>query len=934
METNGRLLRLVAELRDELRQGGAGAPCAPVTLDSQLDRDLGFDSLARSELLLRVETEFALHLPAQALAEAQTPRDLLRALQAARPEAAVAAQMPPVAPAGSAPPRRLAAPDALATLTDVLRWHAAHQPERIHLTFLDEDERPMPLTYGRLWAEARAVAAALQRRDISPGAAVALMLPTCPDFFPCFCGILLAGAVPVPIYPPARPSQIEDHLRRHAAILANAEARLLIANGALALPAGLLQGQAPGLAAVVLAEDLLAETGTPQAVASRADDLALLQYTSGSTGSPKGVMLTHAQLLANIHAMTAAAGVDDDDVFVSWLPLYHDMGLICAWLSCLVHAIPFVAMSPLDFLARPARWLRAIHAYRGTLSGAPNFAYELCLKRIDDATLAGLDLASWRLAFNGAEPVSPDTVTRFAARFAACGLRPQAIAPVYGLAECAVGLTVSPGAGARIDRIRRAPFVATGQALPAAADAPDAMRFVACGRPLPGYQVRIVDAGGVELAERREGRLQFRGPSATAGYYRNPQATAALIRAGWHDSGDYAYLADGEVYPTGRAKDIIIKGGRNLYPQEIEAAVGALPGIRTGCVVAFGSPDPDSGTERLVVAAETRETGAAALAALRQAVQERMVALLGMPADDVVLSSRRIVLKTSSGKLRRAACRELYERGGGGAVEPRAVWLQVARLAIAGLLPRLRRSGRDWLDRLAGLWALALFGLFAGPVWLGVAVAPAPTGAWRLGGAAARLWLRLAGIRLAVRGLERLPAEPCVLVANHASYLDGLVVLAVLPWRRGGWRFVAKRELLDNFFARVFLEKLGCDFVERFDAARSVADAERLRQGAAAGYSPIFFPEGTFTRVAGLTGFRMGAFLVAADHGLPVVPLALAGTRAVLRAERWLPRPGPVAASVAAPVVPDGKDWHAAVRLRNAARAAILRDCGEADLQA
>ncbi|MBS3935531.1 MAG: 1-acyl-sn-glycerol-3-phosphate acyltransferase, partial [Sulfuritalea sp.] len=191
-----------------------------------------------------------------------------------------------------------------------------------------------------------------------------------------------------------------------------------------------------------------------------------------------------------------------------------------------------------------------------------------------------------------------------------------------------------------------------------------------------------------------------------------------------------------------------------------------------------------------------------------------------------------------------------------------------------------------------------------------------------------------AGIRLAVRGLERLPAGPCVLVANHASYLDGLIVVAALPWRRGGWRFVAKRELLDSFFARVFLKQLGCDFVERFDAARSVADAERLRVQAGAGHSPIVFPEGTFTRVAGLTGFRMGAFLAAAGNGLPVVPVALAGTRAVLRAERWLPRPGPVAVGVAAPIVPDGQDWHAAVRLRNAARAAILPDCGETDLQA
>lgn len=646
MDAIERLLQLVRALRDEMQPGAAALP---VRLDSRLDRELGFDSLAKSELLLRIEAEFALRLPAELLSSAETPRDFLDALGAGMGAVPAVPPEPTIAERPEAGEGR-PAPAELQTLPAVLQWHAAHQPERTHLTYLDEADRALPLSYGRLWHEARAVAAALQRREIAPGEAVALMLPTCPAFFPCFCGILLAGGVPVPIYPPARPSQLEDHLRRHAAILVNAGARLLITAGAIRLPAGLLKGQVECLRGVVLADELLAETREPQPVPVHAGDLALLQYTSGSTGNPKGVMLTHAQLLANIRAMTDAGRLGAGDVFVSWLPLYHDMGLICAWLSSLVYAIPFVVMSPLAFLVKPERWLRAIHTYRGTVSGAPNFAYELCLKRIDDAALAGLDLSSWRIAFNGAEPVGSATVMRFAA----CGLCPEAIAPVYGLAECAVGLAASPGAGVRIDRIRRAPFTTDGKAVPATEDEAEAMRFVACGRPLPGYEIRIVDAAGAELPERHEGRLQFRGPSATAGYYHNPAATAELIRDGWLDSGDYAYLAGGEVYLTGRAKDVIIKGGRNIYPQEVEAAVGELPGIRKGCVAVFGSADRASGTERLVVAAETRETDTATLTALRQRVQDTVVALLEMPADDVVLSADRIVLKTSSGKVRRA----------------------------------------------------------------------------------------------------------------------------------------------------------------------------------------------------------------------------------------------------------------------------------------
>lgn len=921
-----RLLRQISLLRDELRAGAAGLP--PVLLDSRLDRDLGFDSLARAELLLRIETEFAVRLPAELLSTAETPQDFLAALghSAAVPPAPTLAKEF-VASAG------MPAPETLATLPSVLQWHAAHQPERTHLIYLDENEAATPLTYGRLWHEARVVAAALQQRGIAPGDAVALMLPTCPEFFPCFCGILLAGAVPVPIYPPARPQEIEDHLRRHAAILANARARLLIASGEVALPARLLQGQVDTLIGVERADALLSGRDTLVAVPSRPDELALLQYTSGSTGLPKGVMLTHAQLLANIHAMARAANVGRDDVFVSWLPLYHDMGLICAWLSSMTYGIPFVVMSPLAFLARPLRWLRMIDKYRGTLSGAPNFAYELCLKRIPEEALAGLDLSSWRIAFNGAEPVSADTVTHFAARFAACGLKPEAIAPVYGLAECAVGLALTPGCGARIDTIRRPDFALRGEAIPADDGAADAMRFVLCGRPLPGYAIRIVDEAGAELPERREGRVQFRGPSATAGYFRNPQATAQLIRGDWHESGDRAYMAEGEVVLTGRVKDIIIKGGRNLHPQEIEAAVGALAGIRKGCVAAFGSPDPASGTERLVVMAETRLDDTAALAALRQSVQAAVIGIVGLPADDVVLSARRIVLKTSSGKVRRAASRELYERGMQDVVAaPRAVWLQVLRLAFAGILPQLRRNLRACGDWLHGVWAAGLFCAFATPVWLLVAVSPEPTFAWRFCGAAARLWMRLAGIRLDVRGLEHLPHGPCVLVANHASYLDGLALVAALPWNH--WRFVAKRELRDGFFSRLFLERLGCDFVERFDFRQGVADAERLHDSVAAGHAPVFFPEGTFTRVPGLAPFRMGAFMVAAKNGVPTVPVAISGARSLLRDGHWLPRRGTLRVTCRPPIAPDGDDWHAALRLRDAARGEILRHGGEGDLQA
>ena len=286
--------------------------------------------------------------------------------------------------------------------------------------------------------------------------------------------------------------------------------------------------------------------------------------------------------------MGKAVQVTSTDVFVSWLPLYHDMGLIGAWLGSLYHAFPLVVMSPLTFLARPERWLWAIHKHRGTLSASPNFGYELCLRKIPDTALAGLDLSSWRMAFNGAEPVSPETIARFAQRFGQYGLRPQAMAPVYGLAECSVGLAFPPpGRGPLIDCIRRDSFMRTGHAEPAGSDEADVLRVtrMRAGR-FSGHEIRIVDATGRELGERVEGHLEFKGPSATSGYFRNPEQTRLLFHGEWLDSGDFAYMAEGDVYLTGRSKDIIIRAGRNIYPYELEECRGRHPrhpqGLRCG----------------------------------------------------------------------------------------------------------------------------------------------------------------------------------------------------------------------------------------------------------------------------------------------------------------------------------------------------------------
>jgi acyl carrier protein len=897
-----------------------------VALDSSLDRDLGLDSLARVELVLRLEREFATRLPEQALASSETPRDLLRYLLTGAGHAAQLAErsVASLAQAGGVRP-----PEHAQTLTEALEYHVEHQPERVVVHLYDQG-RAHPLGYRALWDGSIGYAARLADAGLRPGQTVAIMLPTSLEYLYCFYGVLLAGGIPVPLYPPARLTTIEDHMTRHVGILKNAAAAMMVTIPEAKPLAWLLRAQVETLNAVLVPADLAGGAEGFAPVRSAAGHIGFLQYTSGSTGAPKGVVLTHANLLANVRAMAKAARATSEDVFVSWLPLYHDMGLIGGCFATMYLGFPVVLMSPLAFLSRPSEWLGAIHRHRGTISGGPNFAYELCLRRIPEEELEGIDLSSWRFAFNGAEPVSPDTLSAFAARFARHGLGQNALAPVYGLAECSVGLAFTPpGEAWRMDLLDRERFSRTGEAVLAHAEDPAPLRVVGCGRVIPEHDVRVVDDAGMELADRHEGLLQFKGPSATTGYYRDAQSTKGLFDGEWLNTGDRAYLSEGMLYITGREKDLIIRGGRNISPYELEDAVSAVKGIRRGCVAVFGSHDSASGTERLIVLAETREAHATEHEELKRQIHGLAMNLIGAPADDIVLAPPHTVPKTSSGKIRRVAAREFYERGPS-TVKPPPVWWQFVRLAAAGVLPQMRRGAR-----------LALGALFAARGWLAflllfpfvfaAAALASVRGTWTMGRGAARLFFRLAGIPIVVRGTEHLrEAGPVVLAANHTSYLDAVVLLAVLEWR--GHAFVAKREFLANALMRTLLKGFGTLFVERFDVQASAEHAGELAEAARHGTSLILFPEGTFSRHTGLRPFRTGAFFAAAHAGIPVVPVALRGVRSVLRDGTWYPRRSPITVTFAAPLPPEGNDWNAAVRLRERARAEILQHCGEPDL--
>jgi acyl carrier protein len=936
-ETATRLLEIIRDLLVELHPGQKDI--FRPALDSSLDRDLGLDSLSQVELLVRLEKSFNISLSEQILATVDTVRDLLRAVltTGTRKRDSVAQEIAAIRLANVEETPLLAE-----TLVEVLEWHVKNHPDRPHIRLFSDQEKDDVVSYQELWHEAELIATGLQHFGLAPGESTLIMLPTGREYFFSFFGVLLAGGIPVPVYPPGRLKQIEEHLLRHSAIANNCLARIMITVAEAKQFAKLMHTRAVNLRHVVTRADLL-EAADGSAAAFRRpvlkkDNIAFLQYTSGSTGMPKGVVLTHANLLANIRTMAKVLNVTSEDVFVSWLPLYHDMGLIGAWLGSLHFACQLIIMSPLAFVAKPQRWLRAIHRYGGTLSAAPNFAYELCLRRIDDKDIAGLDLRSWRIACNGAEAVNPGTVRKFIERFSAYGFKATSMMPVYGLAESSVGLAFpKPGSGIQIDRIRRHTFMESGTAIPAGETEQDPLEFVGCGEPLPGHQIRIVDGADRELPERREGRLQFSGPSATTGYFKNPEKTRELFHGEWLDSGDKAYMAEGNVYITGRAKDIIIRAGRNIYPVEIEEAVGGIEGIRAGNVAVFGTSTPDSGTERLIVLAETRKKEQHTLAEISAAINTIVTDLVGDPPDEVILAPPNTVLKTSSGKIRRNASREIYERGLVGKPQ-RAVWLQLFRFTLQGVKPGFRRSVGKLKALLYACWCWLLYSLLAPVVALLVLLLPAENLRWSVMRSAARILAGLSGTKIMLYGSDNLlgVARPCIFVSNHASYLDSYVAAAVL---NRPFSFIAKAELKTKFYIYPLLKRIGTLFVERFDQQKGLYDAKVVTEKGGTGRSLFFFPEGTITRMPGLLPFRMGAFEAAARINIPVVPMVIRGTRSILRAGSWFPRHGSISVRIGAPIYPessppdqDHETWTAALRLRDKTRQWILRYCGEPDL--
>jgi fatty-acyl-CoA synthase len=525
--------------------------------------------------------------------------------------------------------------------------------------FIAADGSERFFSYEAMEHEARRRGALLASLGIVKGDRVALVIPEGHEFVLSFLGVVAAGAVPVPIFPRATFKASGDYLESVVHIAEASSARLLLAmesNRALVEPARQRVASLTRVGSIesLFAPELTALSFSPPALTP--DDLCFLQFTSGSTARPKGVMVSHRNLIANASAFLGPHGLDRraDDIGVSWLPLYHDMGLIGFILGPLIVDIPVVILPTATFARGPRVWLETISRVRGTITYAPNFAYGLAVKRLKPKDVANLDLSCLRVAGCGAEPIHAQTLRSFAAALAPAGFRETALLPSYGMAESTLAITFHAlGTPMRVDRIDPA-ALARGEALPS--EAAEALEVVSCGRPFPDHALEIVDEAGTPLPERRIGEVVARGPSVARGYFDNPEASTQDFGAdGSLRTGDLGYLADGNLHICGRKKDLVIIRGANFHPQDIEWAVGDLPGVRRGNVVAFSVPI--AGEERLVLAVECASSDSVAVCAR---VTARVNESLGLSPYEVVPVAIGSLPKTSSGKVQRSKTRGLY----------------------------------------------------------------------------------------------------------------------------------------------------------------------------------------------------------------------------------------------------------------------------------
>jgi fatty-acyl-CoA synthase len=559
------------------------------------------------------------------------------------------------------------------TQRDAERWpgtlcealDAVSHKHDVGYTFIGDDGEVERMPYAVLVERAYARAAALRALGLGDGDRVALVLEDNRQFVVTFFAALLAKLVPVPMYPPMALGRLEVYLDVAAGIARAAGSAAIVTSERLKSLLWPVAARVETIRLVATPELLDATSGDLARPSVAPDDLAFLQFTSGSTSAPKGVAVTHRCLVANTRGILQEliAGPSQTECGLSWLPLYHDMGLIGFVIAPLYCQRSVVLMSPLRFLQRPERWFQALHEHAATVTFAPNFAYAVAVKRVKPADIAKLDLSRVRVFGCGAEPIRAATLRAFVDHFAPAGVRDTAILPCYGMAEATLAISYHPiGTPMRVERVDPELLRTRQRVIPVDTDA-DVVELVSCGRPLAGHEVRIVDGDRRVLPPREIGEIEVRGPSIAAGYFQDEPATRATFSDGWLRTGDLGFLADGDLFVSGRKKDLIIVAGRNYAPEQIEAAAARVEGVRPGNVVAFGAPG-SRGTDDVVIVCEFSAQGTHDRAAIEETVRARVATEIGVRVGEVVIIKPGTLPKTSSGKLQRSKTRALFLEGG------------------------------------------------------------------------------------------------------------------------------------------------------------------------------------------------------------------------------------------------------------------------------
>ncbi len=814
--------QIVGIVRELLVEQGKERAANSITTKSSFQHDLGLSSLDLVELVVRCETRLDIEVPEEIAEQADTPAGWAKAIEQGS-EQNTAQSAYRIAPPSHDP---VALPVNAHTLVDVLRWHAAAAHGRVHIHLIHEGDG-RAITCDQLLSSASQAGRGLVSLGLVRNDPVAILLPTGADFFDAFFGVMLAGGIPVPIYPPVDPARLTEYVDKQMHILGNAGIRFLISFDQARPIARLLRINLPSLIDVTTVEELHVLGSRTSARFPEPSPIAMVQYTSGTTESPRGATLSHAALLANVRAIGQAVQVRPGDAVVSWLPVASDLGLVGCWLFALYHATPLTLLSPQEFMERPESWLWAIHDSRATLSAAPNFAYETAARKIPAWALEGIDLSCWRVAINAGEAVMKETVERFSQRYAPFGFRRQAMMPAYGLAENSVGLCLPPAGREPVER--------------------DGIYSV--GAALPGHEVRVIDEFGRLCRDGESGRLQFRGASQMRAYWDNDAAKAAVSKSGWIETGDVAFQADGEIYWVGRSKDVIVRNGRQFPVEPVEAAAERIAGIELRGVAVVGTIEQTAGTEKLVVLAEcTAEANERAR--VLQAVREVVRSVTGEDPDAIRLIPPGTLPRTANRKIRRnearrlAACGEIGNEPPAASRQMAGLWLantvNLVRRGTAKSFRRLNESARESAARLVG-------GLMAS------------TGAPSAVQPAVRTALTIMGKRPTPEGTQM--RGPVVIISQRSNPMDAFSVVSLVE----NQVTLAGPETLIGLpaWAAGILRPLVVHTREEMEAALQ------------AGRTLVVFPDSPLGTTVPRLRYHLRPLEAAVNMGAPIVPLGM-----------------------------------------------------------